>query len=161
MDPETGKFTDFWDVASHTYGLEPDRDGNIWFTNPGTGQIGRADWKTLKIKQWAVPTPGGYERAGWRLIQRASSGLGNMRTERYVDLIQRPKQSGNTICLAARTCFLTQLASIRMITFGTRHTIETRWDALIQKPARLLNIHSRIRKTQFGSFFVIHKGYKG
>jgi virginiamycin B lyase len=62
MDPETGKFTDFWDVASHTYGLEPDRDGNIWFTNPGTGQIGRADWKTLKIKQWTVPTPGGYER---------------------------------------------------------------------------------------------------
>jgi virginiamycin B lyase len=62
MDPETGKFTDFWDVAPHTYGLEPDNDRNIWFTNPGTGQIGKADWKTLKIQQWTVPTPGGYER---------------------------------------------------------------------------------------------------
>ncbi len=62
FDPETGKFTDFWGVADHTYGLEPDKDGNIWFTNPGTGEIGKADWKTLKIKQWMVPTKDGYER---------------------------------------------------------------------------------------------------
>ena len=62
LDPETGKFTDFWGVADHTYGLEPDKDGNIWFTNPGTGQLGKADWKTLKIKQWTVPTKDGYER---------------------------------------------------------------------------------------------------
>jgi virginiamycin B lyase len=62
LDPETGKFTDFWGVADHTYGLEPDKDGNIWFTNPGTGQIGKADWKTLKIRQWEVPTKDGYER---------------------------------------------------------------------------------------------------
>jgi virginiamycin B lyase len=62
FDPETGKFTDFWGVADHTYALEPDKDGNMWFTNPGTGQIGKADWKTLKIKQWMVPTKDGYER---------------------------------------------------------------------------------------------------
>ena len=62
LDHETGKFTDFWGVADHTYGLEPDNNGNIWFTNPGTGQIGKADWKTLKIKQWEVPTKDGYER---------------------------------------------------------------------------------------------------
>jgi virginiamycin B lyase len=62
LDPETGKFTDFWNDAAHTYGLEPDKDGNIWFTNPGTGQIGKVDWKTLKIKQWTVPTKDGYER---------------------------------------------------------------------------------------------------
>ncbi|MBZ5659892.1 MAG: carboxypeptidase regulatory-like domain-containing protein [Acidobacteriia bacterium] len=62
FDRETGKFRDFWEVAGHTYGLEPDKDGNIWFTNPGTGQIGKADWKTLKIQQWTVPTKDGYER---------------------------------------------------------------------------------------------------
>jgi virginiamycin B lyase len=61
-DIETGKYKDFWGVADHTYGLEPDKDGNIWFTNPGTGQIGKADWKTLKIQQWTVPTKDGYER---------------------------------------------------------------------------------------------------
>ncbi len=62
FDPETGKFTDFWDVAPHTYDLELDKDGNIWFTNPGTGQIGVVDYKTLKIKQWTVPSKDGYER---------------------------------------------------------------------------------------------------
>jgi virginiamycin B lyase len=62
FDPETGKFTDFWDTAPHTYSLELDRDGNIWFTNPGTGQIGKVDWKTLKMMQWTPPTKDGYER---------------------------------------------------------------------------------------------------
>jgi virginiamycin B lyase len=71
FDPETGKFTEFWGVADHTYGLEPDKDGNIWFTNPGTGQIGKVDWKTLKIKQWDVPTKDGYERR----IELDSSGV--------------------------------------------------------------------------------------
>src|SRR6266403_2198440 len=71
LDPEKGKSTDFWGVAGHTYGLEPDKDGNIWFTNPGTGQIGKVDWKTLKIKQWDVPTKDGYERR----IELDSSGI--------------------------------------------------------------------------------------
>jgi len=71
LDPETGKYTDFWSVAGHTYGLEPDKEGNIWFTNPGTGQIGKADWKTLKIKQWDPPTKDGYERR----LEFDSSGI--------------------------------------------------------------------------------------
>jgi virginiamycin B lyase len=61
FDPETGKFTNFWD-APHTYSLELDKDGNIWFTNPGTGQIGKMDWQTLKMTQWTPPTKDGYER---------------------------------------------------------------------------------------------------
>jgi virginiamycin B lyase len=71
FDRKTGKFTDFWDQAAHTYGLEPDKDGNIWFTNPGTGQIGKVDWKTLKIMQWTAPTKGGYERR----IELDSNGI--------------------------------------------------------------------------------------
>lgn len=70
FDPKTGKFTDFWE-APHTYGLEPDKDGNIWFTNPGTGQIGKVDAKTLKISQWTPPSKDGYERR----IELDSSGV--------------------------------------------------------------------------------------
>jgi virginiamycin B lyase len=62
LDPETGKYTNFWGAADHTYSLTPDKDGNMWFTDPGTGQIGMADWKTLQIKKWSPPTPDGYER---------------------------------------------------------------------------------------------------
>jgi virginiamycin B lyase len=61
FDPETGKFTDFPEAA-HTYSLEFDKDGNVWFSNPGTGQIGKIDWQTLKITQWTPPTKDGYER---------------------------------------------------------------------------------------------------
>jgi virginiamycin B lyase len=71
FDPKTAKFTDFWDGAAHTYSLEMDKDGNIWFSNPGTGQIGRVDWKTLKISQWTPPTKGGYERR----IELDSNGI--------------------------------------------------------------------------------------
>jgi virginiamycin B lyase len=71
FDPKTGEFTDFWDAAPHTYGLEPDRDGNIWFTNPGTGQIGKVDGKSLKISQWTPPTKDGYERR----IELDSNGI--------------------------------------------------------------------------------------
>ena len=35
FDPETGKFTDFQEAA-HTYSLDFDKAGNVWFTNPGT-----------------------------------------------------------------------------------------------------------------------------
>jgi virginiamycin B lyase len=71
LDPKTGEFTDFWQAAPHTYGLESDKDGNIWFTNPGTGQIGKVDVKTLKISQWTPPTKDGYERR----IELDSSGM--------------------------------------------------------------------------------------
>ncbi len=61
LDPETGKFTDF-PAAPHTYSLDFDKEGNVWFSNPGTGQIGKVDSKTMKITQWAPPTPDTYER---------------------------------------------------------------------------------------------------
>jgi virginiamycin B lyase len=61
FDPETGKFNDFPEAA-HTYSLDFDKDENVWFTNPGTGQIGKVDAKTLKVKQWMPPTLNTYER---------------------------------------------------------------------------------------------------
>ena len=48
--------------ADHTYSLAFDKDENVWFTNPGTGQIGKVDAKTLKVKQWMPPTTESYER---------------------------------------------------------------------------------------------------
>jgi streptogramin lyase len=42
FDPETGKYYDFPDVT-HTYSLAFDKDENVWFTNPGTGEIGKVD----------------------------------------------------------------------------------------------------------------------
>jgi virginiamycin B lyase len=61
FDPKTGKFTDFKEAA-HTYSLDIDKQGNVWFTNPGTGQIGRIDSETLKVTQWMPPTLDSYER---------------------------------------------------------------------------------------------------
>jgi virginiamycin B lyase len=61
FDPETRKYYDFPEAA-HTYSLDFDKDGNVWFTNPGTGQIGRVDAKTMKVKQWTPPTPNTYQR---------------------------------------------------------------------------------------------------
>jgi virginiamycin B lyase len=61
FDPETGKFNDFPE-ANHTYSLTFDKDENVWFTNPGTGQIGKVDAKTLKVTQWMPPTLNTYER---------------------------------------------------------------------------------------------------
>jgi len=61
FDPETKKFNDFPE-ANHTYSLDFDKDENVWFTNPGTGQIGKIDAKTLKVTQWMPPTLNSYER---------------------------------------------------------------------------------------------------
>ena len=61
FDPESKKFHDFPE-AEHTYSLDFDAEGNVWFTNPGTGQIGKVDPKTLKVTQWTPPTPNTYER---------------------------------------------------------------------------------------------------
>ncbi len=61
FDPETGKYNDFPEAA-HTYSLTFDKNENVWFTDPGTGQIGEVDAKTLKVKQWTPPTLNSYER---------------------------------------------------------------------------------------------------
>ena len=79
FDPETGKFNDFPEAA-HTYSLDFDKDENVWFTNPGTGQIGKVDAKTLKVTQWTPPTlntvrtqnRGRHRRHG--LVRRISKG---------------------------------------------------------------------------------------
>ena len=61
FDPESHTFQDFWQTAT-TYSLSPDRDGNFWFTAQYTNEIGKADWKTMKISQWKAPTPKAYVR---------------------------------------------------------------------------------------------------
>jgi virginiamycin B lyase len=61
FDPETKKFYDFPEAA-HTYSLDFDAEGNVWFTNPGTGQIGKVDAKTMKVTEWTPPTPNTYQR---------------------------------------------------------------------------------------------------
>jgi virginiamycin B lyase len=61
FDPETKKYYDFPE-ADHTYSLTFDKDENVWFTNPGTGEIGKVDAKTYKVKQWMPPTTESYER---------------------------------------------------------------------------------------------------
>jgi len=62
FDPETKTYKDFWDDAAHTYSLTTDKAGDVWFTDPGTGEIGKADWQSLKITKYMPPTAGSYER---------------------------------------------------------------------------------------------------
>jgi virginiamycin B lyase len=61
FDPESKKFTDFWETST-TYSLAPDREGNMWFTMQYSDEIGKADWKTLKITKYKVPTAKSYPR---------------------------------------------------------------------------------------------------
>jgi virginiamycin B lyase len=61
FDPETKKFMDFKDAA-HTYSLDFDKEGNVWYTDPGTGMLGKVDAKTFKIQEWNPPTHDTYER---------------------------------------------------------------------------------------------------
>jgi virginiamycin B lyase len=61
FDPETQKFTRFSEVPS-CYDVKPDKDGNIWFTKQDTHQIGRVDWKTLKVSIWTPPTKSSFPR---------------------------------------------------------------------------------------------------
>jgi virginiamycin B lyase len=60
FDPETLKFTHFPD-APGTYDVKPDKNGNVWFTNPA-GKIGRVDARTMKVTQWAPPTADSFPR---------------------------------------------------------------------------------------------------
>jgi virginiamycin B lyase len=61
-DPETGKFTNFWDLARQTYGVELGPDGNMWFTRQDTNQVGKIDWKTNKGQLYNCPTPKCFPR---------------------------------------------------------------------------------------------------
>jgi virginiamycin B lyase len=48
---------EFRDIRYQAYTVEPDADGNIWFTKQTKNQIGEVDWKTLKISYWNPPNP--------------------------------------------------------------------------------------------------------
>jgi len=61
FDPETRKYTRIEEVGN-SYDVKPDKDGNIWFTQQDTHQIGRVDWKTLKVTLWSPPTPKSFPR---------------------------------------------------------------------------------------------------
>ena len=61
FDPETGKFTRFMDVG-RSYDVKPDKNGNMWFTQNDTNQIGMVDSKTLKITRFTPPTPKSFPR---------------------------------------------------------------------------------------------------
>ena len=61
LDPETGKYTHIEEVPN-AYSVDIDKDGNIWFTMPGPGQIGKVDAKTLKVTKWNPPTPNNAAR---------------------------------------------------------------------------------------------------
>lgn len=61
FDPETGKFTHFDEVAD-AYDVKPDKNGDVWFTNPNKNKFGKVDGSTMKITQWTSPTPDSYPR---------------------------------------------------------------------------------------------------
>ena len=61
FDRKTSKFTRFGEVPE-AYDVKTGNDGNMWFTAPGTDQIGMVDYKTLKVSLWTVPTPDSFPR---------------------------------------------------------------------------------------------------
>ncbi len=69
FDPETKKFTHF-DVPQ-VYDVKPDKNGDVWFTNPLQNKIGKVDGKTMKITQWTSPTSDSYPRR----MEIASDGI--------------------------------------------------------------------------------------
>jgi virginiamycin B lyase len=63
FDIKTKEYTRFEKDALSSYGTAgPDKNGNIWFTQPGSDMIGMADYKTLQIKKWSTPTKKGRPR---------------------------------------------------------------------------------------------------
>jgi len=70
FDRKTNKFTRFDDIKC-TYDVKEDKNGNIWFTQCDTHQIGMVDWKTLKVSQWSPPTPKSFPRR----MQIAADGI--------------------------------------------------------------------------------------
>jgi len=61
FDPETGKFTRFA-VEGGAYDVKPDKNGDVWFTNPRRNRIGKVDGNTMKITFWTPPTADSYPR---------------------------------------------------------------------------------------------------
>jgi virginiamycin B lyase len=61
FDLKTKEFTRFPEVG-FAYDVHDGKDGNMWFTAPFQNQIGKADWKTLQVSLWDVPTDDAYPR---------------------------------------------------------------------------------------------------
>jgi virginiamycin B lyase len=61
FDRKTRQFARF-DEVPEAYDVKTGNDGNMWFTSPSTNRIGMVDYKTLKVKQWTVPTPASFPR---------------------------------------------------------------------------------------------------
>ena len=61
FDPETGKFTRFRE-GEYAYDVKPDKNGDVWFTDPRTNEIGKVEGKTMKVSQWSSPTADSYPR---------------------------------------------------------------------------------------------------
>jgi virginiamycin B lyase len=74
-DPETGKFTHLFDLPDQSYTVEPDADGNMWFTKQTTNQIGKVDWKTLKVSYWTPPNSKNLPRTFPRRLEIDSDGI--------------------------------------------------------------------------------------
>jgi virginiamycin B lyase len=75
FDPETRKFTHFFDVPLQAYGIEPGADGNMWFTKQSTNQIGKVDWKTLKVTYYTPPNSKKLEHPYPRRLAIDSKGI--------------------------------------------------------------------------------------
>ena len=75
FDPKTKEFTHFFELPLQAYGIEPDANGNIWFTKQSTNQIGMADWKTLKVTYYDVPNSKKLPRPYPRRLQIDSKGI--------------------------------------------------------------------------------------
>jgi virginiamycin B lyase len=61
FDPETKKFTRFEEVEN-AYGIEIDKNGDVWFTSPRASSIGKVDGKTMKVTRWDLPTKNAFPR---------------------------------------------------------------------------------------------------
>ena len=62
FDLKTGKFTRFIDDDGYVYDVKPDKNGDVWFTNPFANKIGKVDGKTMKVSKWTLPTAGAHPR---------------------------------------------------------------------------------------------------
>jgi virginiamycin B lyase len=83
FDPKKEEFMEFPEART-PYGIELDRDGNIWFAEfPREGMIGKIDTKTLKITKWTPPA-----------TERLAALNKNQPDENYGNSSTHPKTAG-------------------------------------------------------------------
>ena len=115
FDPTSKKFTEY-PVAPNTYGIDIDKDQNVWFDGfTLDGKLYKVDAKTHKITGYQPPTAGLPRR-----IQTDSDGivcLPSIMEARSAGLTPRPKPSRNTLYLVRKRLRML-LGSIKITTFG-------------------------------------------